>query len=175
LIGTSMVLPYLTEPVNTSIISSLEAVRATPTWRSQEEFFALLMTLRELSTDSVLIQSKEEADDTVELAKKGMVEQFYTEELELRKILNYPPHARFIHLTWRGRTQAGRAFGEKIKLQFGAFNIKCYADPNTLGEMRTFYALIRVAETDWPDTRLMRLLYNLPPSVRIMLNPDRII
>ncbi len=175
LIGTSMVFPYLTDPVHTSIVSSLEAVRATPTWRSQEEFFALLMTLRELSTDTVMIQSKEEADDTVELAKKGMVEQFYTEELELRKILNYPPHARFIHLTWRGRLPASRAFGEKIKLQFNAFNIKCYADPSTTGELRTFYALIRVAETDWPDTRLMRLLRSLPPSVRIMLNPDRII
>lgn len=175
LIGTSMVFPYLTEPVHTSVISSLEAVRATPTWRSQEEFFALMLSLRELSTDTVLVQSKEEADDTVELAKKGMVEQFYTEELELRKILNYPPHARFIHLTWRGRPPAGRAFGEKIKLQFNAFNIKCYADPNTTGDLRTFYALIRVAETDWPDTRLLKLLRSLPPSVRIMLNPDRII
>ena len=175
LIGTSMVFPYLTEPVTTSIISSLEAVRATPTWRSQEEFFALLLTLRELSTDTVLIQSKEEADDTVELAKKGMVEQFYTEELELRKILNYPPHARFVRLTWRGRLQAGRAFGEKMKLEFDAYNIKCYADPNTTGELRIFYALIRVAETDWPDKRLMEKLRNLPPSVRIMLNPDRII
>ena len=175
LVGTSMVFPYLTEPVNTSIISSLEAVRATPTWRSQEEFFALLLALRELSTDTVMIQSKQGADDTVELAKKGMVEQFYTEELELRKILNYPPHARFIHLTWRGKAASGRAFGEKIKLEFNAFNIKCYADPNTMGELRTFYALIRVAETDWPDKRLMSLLRSLPPSVRIMLNPDRII
>lgn len=175
LVGTSMVFPYLTTPVHTSVISSLEAVRATPTWRSQEEFFALLMTLRELSTEQVLIQGKNSSDETVTLAKKGMVEQFYSEELELRKILNYPPYARFVHLTWRAKEAAGKSFGDRMKQTFSDFQINCYADPNTTGAMRTFFGLIRIAESDWPHPKLMKLLRSLPPSVRIMMNPDRII
>lgn len=175
LVGTSMVFPLLDAPVHTSVVTSLEAVRATPTWRAQEELFGLLMNLRERSTDAVYVQSKEAADDTVKMSQKGLVEQFYTEELALRQILNYPPFATFIHLTWRGNERAGRNYGDQIKKIFAAYQPAVYPDPNNTGQKMQFYALIRVATTDWPNDDLMQKLRNLPPSVRIMINPDRII
>lgn len=175
LVGTSMAFPMLTVPVHTSVVTSLEAVRATPTWRAQEELFGLLMNLRERSTDAVYVQGKENADETVKQAQKGMIEQFFTEELALRQILNYPPYARFIHLTWRANERAGRAYGDQIKKNFHDYKPAIYPDPNTIGTLRQFFALIRVAESDWPQPELMEKLRNLPPSVRIMLNPDRII
>lgn len=175
LVGTSMVFPLLAAPVHTSVVTSLEAVRATPTWRAQEELFGLLLNLRERSTDAVYVQGKEPADETVTLASKGLVEQFYTEELALRQILNYPPYVRFIHLTWRGNERTGKSYGEQLKKVFAGYNPAIYPDPNMHGDKMQFYALIRVAMTDWPNDDLMRKLRDLPPSVRIMINPDRII
>lgn len=175
LLGTAMVFPFLTRSVNSSIITSLDAIRATPTWRSQEELFGLLMQLREISKETVLLQGKGDADEVITLAKKGMVERFYTEELALRQILQYPPYTRFIHLAWRAQSETGKAFGETIKKKFTGYNVTQYTDPTQLGDKKTFYTLIKVAEADWPDATLMKKLKSLPASVRVTLNPDRII
>lgn len=175
LIGTSMVFPYLAEPVDTSIVASLDAARATPTWRSQEELFGLILMLRERSTHEVILQGKGDADELIELAKKGMTEQFYNEEIALRQVLLYPPMTRFIHLTWRAKGESGKAYGEKLKTLFGEFHTHLYADPNLRGEVGLYYLLIRVAEADWPNESLLQKLRTLPPSVRVVMNPDRII
>ena len=62
-----------------------------------------------------------------------------------------------------------------MKKQFIGFGIATYGAPPSARGMHTHYALIRVAASDWPDEKLSALLQSLPPNIRIVINPDRII
>lgn len=175
MLGTQMALPYLHKNVTTSVIVNMDALYATPTWRLQEENLALLLTLRE-KTDGVLyVQTRIKDDHLLKQAKQGAVQEFYTEELELRKTFNYPPFTTFIHLTWQGSREILEKIETRIEQTLTDFGVTCYNAPPTPKGITTKYGLVRVASKDWPDSKLGAALRALPPSVRIVINPDRIV
>jgi primosomal protein N' (replication factor Y) len=175
LLGTQMALPYLTTPVDLSIVVNMDALLSTPTWRLDEENLALLLSLREKTTGMVYIQTRAEKTDIVNHAKYGSVEHFYTEELELRKSFNYPPYATFIHLTWQGTPDVVKAVEKDIEARFTEYKPSLYLAPGAPSLSPIMYCLIRVPASSWPDPKLVGLLRGLPPSIRIMINPDKIV
>jgi len=174
MIGTPMAFPYLREPVDTSIIVNTDALRATPTWRVQEDILWTLLFLREKTKENLLVQTRIEPDELIEAARTGSVDTFYTEEATLREQFKYPPYAHFIHLTWQGTPAQTEKIRTQIQEQFALYEPLLYKAP-TLGKNVTEYALIRRPKKDWPDSRLLALLRSLSPSVRIVMNPDRIV
>ena len=174
MLGTPMAFPYLTEPVDTSIIVNTDALRATPTWRVQEEILWTLLFLREKTTGNLLVQTRMEPDNLLEYARTGSVDAFYDEERQLRKQFKYPPYAHFIHLTWQGTAQQTEKIRTQVQEDFALYEPLLYKSP-VAGKQITEYALIRRNAKEWPDSRLLALLRNLPPSVRIVMNPDRIV
>lgn len=180
MIGTHMALPYLTKPINTSIVVNMDALYATPTWRLQEDNLALLLHLREHTLGNVYVQMRAESDSLITHAKQGSLAAFYDEELELRKMCNYPPYTVFVHLTWQGTKESVQKIEELVKEKLHAMNITTYNAP-PLPQARKDepqcikYGLIRVAAKDWPHTPLLAMLNTLPPSIRIVVNPDRIV
>jgi len=175
MLGTQMALPYLTEPITTSVVVNMDALRATPTWHQQEETLALLLHLREHTTDTVYIQTRTESDELMEYAKSGSLSRFYDEEIELRKTYNYPPFSHFIHLTWQGTPDAVEVLDATTANVLKPFNPTFYnAPPSPKGKV-TRYGLIRVPREQWPHASLVAALRTLPPSIRIVMNPARII
>lgn len=175
LLGTHMAIPYLTKPVSLSVVVNMDALLATPTWRIEEENLALLLTLRERTRDTVLIQTRTPESGVLTHAKAGSVEQFYTEELELRKAFNYPPYATFIHFTWQGAPEQVKKIEEEISHSFASFGITTYPNPTAPSTAPIFYALIRVPSTEWPHPAIITRIKNIHPSVRVVINPDRIV
>jgi len=175
MLGTHMAIPYLTQPITTSVIVSMDALYATPTWRLQEENLAFLLRLREQTTGTVYLQTRTTTDDLIRHAQQGATELFYTEELELRKTFNYPPFTTFIHLTWQGDRAAIDRIEQLIQQTFTDTNLSIYNAPPSPKGVHTRYGLLRVASIDWPDARIRTALLTLPPSVRVVINPDRII
>ena len=175
LLGTHMAIPYLTKPVSLSVVVNMDALLATPTWRIEEENLALLLTLRERTRDTVLVQTRTPESGVLTHAKAGSVEQFYTEELELRKAFNYPPYATFIHFTWQGTLEHVKKIEEEISRSFASFGITIYPNPTAPSTAPIFYALIRVPSTDWPHPEIIARIKNIHPSVRVVINPDRIV
>lgn len=177
MLGTPMAIPYLTRSIDTSVVVNLDALRATPTWRQQEDNLALLLQLRELTHGKVYVQTRSGSDDIIEHAKRGSVERFYDEEIELRKTFNYPPYTVFIHLTWQGNKATVADIEADVKTTLGAYisQTNFYNAPPTPKGGYIQYALIRFPAVDWPDEGLVAALRQLPPSVRIILNPDRIV
>jgi len=175
LLCTQMALPYLTEPVTMSAIVNMDALRATPTWRLTEDNLHTILSLRELSTKDVLVQTRQEPDDLLAWARQGSVEQFYTDEIELRKTFNYPPFTVFIHCAWHGSQQTVAATEETVRTVLGDESATFYSAPPTPKGTRIRYALMRISARDWPKTSLVARLRSLPPHVRVMINPDRII
>lgn len=175
LLGTHMAVPYLTQPIDLSIVVNMDALLATPTWRLGEENLYLLLGLREITHGPVLVQTRTPETDVLAFAKQGTVEQFYTEELALRKSFNYPPFSVFIHLTWQGTTEVVKKMEAEITASLGNFGLTVYQNPTAPVATPIMYGLIRVPPENWPDKTLGAALRTIPPSVRIIINPDRII
>ncbi|MFT5036666.1 MAG: primosomal protein N' [Candidatus Azotimanducaceae bacterium] len=175
LIGTQMALPYIEQQVDLTAITSHDATRSIPTWRAEEEFFGLLLTLRDITSKKVLLQTRTEPDELIEYAKQGLVEQFFTDELELRKALSYPPFSVFILLTWQDTKEAATETEGKIAKLLEAYKPKFYSAPQSLIKKTTRYGLIRIEQEKWPISELISCLRALPPSIKIEINPDRIV
>ena len=175
LLGTQMTLPYLTKSVDLSVVVNMDALLATPTWRLEEENLALLLRLREETTGAVYIQTRTPETSILAHAKHGTVEHFYTEELALRKTFNYPPYATFIHLTWQGAPEIVKKMETDITTLLKKFNISTYQNPTSPANAPIMYGLIRIPSSEWPHGELVNILRSLPPTIRVVINPDKIV
>lgn len=176
LIGTQVVLPYLQQGVAVSAIVSLDAARSIPTWRADESLFRLLLTLRESSSQEVLVQTRTETDNLLTYATRGAIERFYDDELELRRMVQYPPICTFILLTWAGSVAATNDTEELITNTLKDEQIQCYNHPHSTQTKVMRHGLIRLNPEDKQSyiTTLDRLR-SLPPYVKIEVNPERIV
>lgn len=175
LLGTAMSLPYLDSPVALSAVISLEAVRSIPSWRTDEECFALLMRLREITTDEIVVQTRSEPDDLIDMVRTGQVVNFYNEELLLRQQLSYPPYQKLIHLTFSGPVNPLKELELDIREQLEEHEWHFYSAPDSTEERTTRFGLLRVPLSSWPNKKLVETLRSLPPSVRIEIDPNRIV
>lgn len=175
LIATSMVFPYLSRPVETSAVMSYEATKVVPTWRSDETTFSLLLNLREVTSKDVVVQLRNEPDELIELAKKGLVDQFYDGEIQIRHALLYPPYATFVLLSYTGTKIETEGIEKTLEEVFKSFEIQFYSAPQSSSQKTLRYGLIRVLSKNWPNSDLLTRLRSLPPYIKIEINPDRIV
>ncbi len=173
LIGTPMAVPYLTSADHIVIIS-LDSLFAIPDFRINENIFALVLTLREKATSSLLVQTR--ADDTTLYiqALAGDLLTFSENELALRKAFSYPPYSTIIKIILRGTKEE---FPEKIALLktfLAPFEI---ITPNTVSkEPKNTYRTHAILKlTTWPDEKLITKLRALPPEFTIDVNPDHLL
>lgn len=176
LFGTSIALPYLHRGVDMSAVISLDAARATPTWRADESLFRLLLRLRECTEQEVLLQSRTEPDELIEHAKKGAVEKFYDDEIALRQLLHYPPFTTFLLLTWSGEPDVVKRAEETIVSALSDFKGQLYTNPISTERKMYRHVLFRLTEEDPAHKKsLIETVKKLPPFVKIEVNPDRIL
>ncbi len=175
ILGTALALPYLPPSIAISCVTSLEAAQSIPSWRADEMFFRLLLELREKSTQDVLVQARGTVGEVLTHAKRGAVEQFYDEEISLRELLHYPPFATLILLTWTGTKASVATIEAQIKATLTSFPPHIYNHPLSEQHKTKRYALLRIPHTDWPHAETMEALQELPPSVKVEINPDRIV
>jgi primosomal protein N' len=175
LLGTHMAVPYLTEEVDLSVVVNMDALLATPTWKLDEENLALLLKLREETRGTVYVQTRAPKTDVLTHAKNGSVEAFYTEELDLRKSFDYPPFAAFIHLTWQGAPDVVKKLEAQVSSILKDFPLSIYQCPTATSSNPIMYGLIRLPSSSWPEEKLAIALRLLPPAVRVVINPDKIV
>ena len=175
LIGTQMALPYLSRGVTLSAVISLDAARATPTWKADETLFRLLLKLREITEKEVLLQSRTEPDNLIDFASRGAVEKFFDEEIALRQLLRYPPFVDFILLTWTGDAEVASRAEAIIKNTLGNIG-QYYQNPQSTKQKQLRHCLIRQSKSE-PEAfkKLNEKLTALPPFVKIEINPERIV
>lgn len=176
LVATQMALPYLRmQEVELSAIISLDATRSNPTWRADENTFRLLLELREISHQEVLVQTRLNPDSVLQNATHGSVELFYNEEIELREQLLYPPFSTFILLSWTGEKSVVVTIEEMLKTVTKGFTGTFYSNPASTDAKILRHALFRIAPTDKNKASFITTLKNLPPYIRIEIDPARIV
>lgn len=176
MVGTEIALSYLNlESVDLSAVVSCDALRSSQTWRADEKSLRLLLKLREYTSKEVLVQSRSDEDDLLKYAKTGTVDQFYTEELELRSNLNYPPYSVFVLLTWRGEIKTVNEIESIIKTSLEKFKPNFYSDPLSKPTLTLRHALIRLSLDPKDRQECFSILKALSPAIKIEINPPRIV
>ncbi len=176
LLGTQMVMPYIPSNIAVSAIVSLDATRAIPSWRADETVFRLILELRDQTSREVIIQTRSETDDLLIYAGRGAIDRFHDDEIALRRMLKYPPFAKFIYLSWQGSPSLISETEALVKKILSPYPIAAsyYTNPNSTTTKPLRHCLIRLpAETD--TTELINTLRQLPPYIAITINPDRIV
>lgn len=174
LLGTYMALPYISKPIDLSVVTSVDTMLLTPTWRLEEMALSVLLSLREVTNGNVVLETTNQETSIINHAKLGTLEQFYTEELDLRSSLSYPPFAHFIHFTWQSEASVSKETIVLIQEIFNGYNLHIYESPFVRAENTIMYALIRHTGA-WPNNDLVSRIQSLPPYVRVTMNPDRIV
>ena len=176
LIGTQVAIPYLYRGVDVSAIISLDAARATPTWRADKSLFRLLLKLREVSEKEVLLQTRSEPDALLEYAARGAIERFYDDEIGLRQLVKYPPFFTFILLTWTGDRETCERAQAIVDNIINTPLAQHYNNPASTKEKMMQHCLLRVPYEDQElYQELIRKASQLPPFVKVEINPDKIV
>ncbi len=112
LLGTQMVAKGLNFPgVNLVGIILADSTLHVPDFRAGERTFALITQVsgragRYTDDGKVIIQTYDPENPAIKLAVEGRQKEFYNQELEMRKILKFPPFTRLFRLVFRGRNQS---------------------------------------------------------------------
>lgn len=169
LLGTTMALPHLHTSVQTSVIASLDALLAVPNFAAEEQTFRTILTLREMTKDTVLVQTRNPNNAMLKHATSGAIASFIESELALRKKFKYPPYATFIKISVVGSKEyVIREMKKLVKLLDGY-------EPRVFRGFVPMYAgkfalnvLVRFTGK-WPDDKLVTLLHSLPPSFVVQI------
>lgn len=109
LLGTQMVAKGLNFP-NAELVGIVLADSGLniPDFRAQERTFDLLVQVsgragRYSKNGKVIIQTYHPTNQAIIRAAKMNIEQFYTEELEIRKETGFPPFSRLVNVVLRGK------------------------------------------------------------------------
>lgn len=131
LLGTQMVAKGLNFP-NLKLVGVIlaDTTLHLPDFRSSERTFSLITQVagragRFFPDGKVLIQTYSPETDAIKFSVSGNTDGFYKRELELRKLLNFPPYTRLLRLVFRSKnknaaTQAAISAGNIIKKYAGA-------------------------------------------------------
>ncbi len=175
-----MALPYLTEPIASVAILSVNSLLTIPDFRMGERVFRLLLNLREKAREHFLIQTRDPEMELFQLATDGNIGEFVRMELEARKELGYPPFRTLIKFTHHGDKTDGANALTDIERIFGAYHPVTF--PSFIGKVRGKYimnALLRIPKEDkydeWPNSELLGLIRALPMEIEVRVNPDNII
>lgn len=185
LIATPMIIPYLTT-ADHSMIISIDSLFSIPDYRMNERIFALILSLREKSKKTLLMQTRTDDTEIIELALQGKLSQFIENELTLRKTFHYPPYGTILKITVRG----GKNFiSEEIEYLKSFFKECVLVIPKTMSldtsanarknkikdAVYRMHAIIKLPEDTWPDELIITKLRTLPPHFTVEINPEHLL
>ena len=124
----------------------------------------------------MIVQTRSESDNLLIHATRGAVERFYDDEIALRQMLQYPPFSTFILLTWVGTSTSVVELEQPIKVALTDLPVQFYNSPNSSTGKAQRHGLIRIpsADTTLYEAALQKLR-NLPPYVKVEIDPERIV
>jgi primosomal protein N' (replication factor Y) len=180
LIATEMILRYLKDRVENTVVVSLDSVIALPEFRSAERLFYILSTIRTRTTREMLVQTRNPDFDAFKHFPMGNILEFSREELSIRQSTEYPPYSTIIKLTIKGTRdnvieEMGKVRELIHEIEFDVFPSFTYSPK---GEY-ILHAIARVPKKDWPNSHPMNIvlakLKSLPPWIEARIDPDSLL
>lgn len=176
LVGTERALPYLAEPVELSVVASIDSALSSSAWRAHEYAHQTLFFLRDRSQEEFVVQTRMPDTLVMKSIATGNPTDFFNTELAQREQFGYPPAATFIGLTWIGTERGVNALKEEVLPLLSEWDVVGPLPPRQVGKNRFLMRVVlRLAYGLWPDEKLRATLKNLPPAVSVSVDPDEIV
>ena len=176
LVGTERALPYLREPVELSVVASIDSMLSLSAWRAHEYALTTLFYIRDHTQDAMLVQTRQHENEVIRAFALGNPTEFIRNELKERKTFGYPPFTTFIGLTWSGTEVSVERLSQQISELLKTWDVVGPLPPRAVGRNRYLArAVIRLERNEWPNAPLVSLLKDLPREVSIAVDPDEIV
>jgi primosomal protein N' (replication factor Y) len=174
-VGTEAMAPWLLAaspaPLSLAAIASADSLLALPFWRARERFLRLGFLLADLAPRAVLATRLPE-DAAVKTLHDPNDSAFFEEEDSLRTALGYPPHGTLIALSWQGSVPVLDKLEPIIKQAVAGHEVRAVSDRLVRGVIHQRTRVLLLPKDEWPDAELSIALSMLPPSVRVLVDPE---
>jgi len=176
LLGTERMLPYIAEPVEVSIVASIDSMLARPEWRAHEYALSILLFLRTRTERAMIIETRKVESEVIKTAAIGNPLDFYRSDIVEREKYGYPPYVTFIGLSWTGtEKECARLRAYVLSIAEGV-DLVGPLPPECIDKTRLIErAVIRVPKNEWPNELLAEKIKSLPPEITITVDPDEIV
>lgn len=176
LVGTDRALPYLTEPVELSVVVSIDSLLSIPAWRAGEYALDTLFTILDRTERSLFVQTRSPDSPVMQAIRSRNPTEFIRHELDERRTFAYPPFATFVSLSWSGTERGVARLASELAPRFNDYEVVGPLPMRATGKNRFLSRLvIRLAQGAWPDTSLIERLKALPNEVAVSIDPDEIV
>lgn len=176
LVGTDRALPYLTEPVELSVVVSIDSLLSISAWRAGEYALDTLFTLLDRTERSFIVQTRSPDSPVMQAIRSRNPTEFIRHELEERRTFAYPPFATFVSLTWSGTERGVTRLSQELVSRFTGYDVVGPLPMRVTGKNRFLSRLvIRLAPGVWPEASLIERLTSLPSEVAVSIDPDEIV
>jgi primosomal protein N' (replication factor Y) len=183
LIGTEMAFFYLKEKINLSIIASFDSLWSIPNFKMSEKIIQIILSIINSTERKLIIQTKNENDETLRAVESGNLLPFVREELEDRKNLGYPPFKRFIKISHLGNKEQTTKAKKILEETFESYSPVIFSGfISKLQDKYVTNALIKIDPKKWSlpelsinstiDENLYNKLLSLPPIFEILVDPE---
>lgn len=176
LLGTEMMLSYLTGKVDNAVVVSLDSLLSIPDFRINEKIVHTLLKIRALTERVMIVQTRKADEKIFDYALKGNLSDFHRTEIDERKRWNYPPFTTLIKITIEGKKDEISAEMAAIQKDFEPHVVDIFpAFTHTVRGNYVLHGLIRLPRGKWPDAELAAKLRALPPYVTVNIDPDSLL
>ncbi len=185
LVGTQMVAKGLNFPgVKLVGIINADTGFQLPDFRAAERTFGLLVQVsgragRSLPDGKVLIQTFQPQNPAIVLATRGAVDDFYAREIEMRRLLRFPPFSRLMRLVVRGANKTktlaeaerlSRAVSDRARGAEAMGPAECPIS-RIAGSYR-FHVVVRTADFSGTHAAVARVLDAFKPASGVRIEVD---
>lgn len=176
LVGTDRALPYLSEPIELSVVASIDSLLSISAWRAHEYALATLFYIRDRTQDTLLIQTRQDQSEVMRAIATGNPTEFIRNEMKDRKTYGYPPFATFIGLTWTGTEKKVQNIADVVKHTLSEWDLVGPLPARSIGRNKFLSrAVVRLERHRWPHAKLIPILKSLAPDVTVAVDPDEIV
>jgi primosomal protein N' (replication factor Y) len=176
LIGTEMALLYLTKKVENTAVVSVDSFFSIPDFRINERILNILLKIRAITDKNFIIQTRDITQKVFDYAIKGNLVDFYKDEIDDRKKLNFPPFSILLKISISGSKNEVLESVENIQKLIEPYEMDVF--PAFIPQAKGKYGMngiIKISREKWPDKELYDKLKKLPLNVLINVDPDSLI
>lgn len=183
LLGTSLALSFLNQTeISATIMTSLDGLFSIPSFNMTQKIIQTVEKLHHITENTVLAQTRLDDNKILENILKGNILPLYREDLDERRIFNYPPFKRLIKITFEGTAKETEKAKDLIEKTLSNYDPQIYSA--FIGKIKGHFitnTVIKVDPRDWPKIKdakqetskeLREALLDLPLSFKINIDPE---
>lgn len=175
LLSTEFALKFLDNPINITSVVSIDALFSIPDYKVNEKIMQILIQIQSLAEKKFIIQTRIPENKILNYSIKGNLLDFYKDEIEERKEMDYPPFSKFIKISLSGEKQIVRKKMEELREFLKPTEISIYESfYKSKNEKYTVNGLIKISSGTETDI-LYKKLEMLTPDFSIKVDPDSLL